>query len=379
MGNKAKALAALMSAALLTMAFLPVMQAQVDEGWDQFNDADLSEGFGEFGLETTEGIGALRDFRIDLQLVLRLWILRIAMGFGTIALTLLEGRTILGIGIEGMEWSIDFLPNIFLLSPIINAILYWLFPMVLIEELSVELAKWGLGVSVNIEMIKFGFLLSTLFSLPYDFFSLLESIIGLLGPGIIWKILPFGPILGYLIGEEGEDFTIGYSIIPWVPMILLRPLSLIPSLFGFWRNLVFDAYIGLPLEENHLYFGVDPLILSSLVCLILSIISMNLGFIQLGLLLAALAAFAASWVYYPFLAVAVALLLVKTLIGFVKTFIMIINIVISLISILIDIHITLWFNIDAERLAFGADPYIAHILGTFNPIPALGIDIEWPW
>ena len=57
MENKARVLATLMSAALLAMAFLPAVQAQVDGGRDQFNDADMSEGFGEFGLETRRGSG----------------------------------------------------------------------------------------------------------------------------------------------------------------------------------------------------------------------------------------------------------------------------------------------------------------------------------
>ena len=106
------------------------------------------------------------------------------------------------------------------------------------------------------------------------------------------------------------------------------------------------------------------------------------SFIQLGLLLAAVLALLLSLIpalIYIAFPVALVLLVLKFLIGLVQTLLGITSIAILLISLLINIYIRLWFNIDAEGLSFGADPYIAHILGTFNPIPALGIDIEWPW
>ena len=301
-----------------------------------------------------------------------LWILLIVIGFGTLELVFLEGRTIFSIGIEGMEWSIDFLPNIFIVSFLIDAILYLLLPRIEIGELSIELAKWGLGITVDIERISFGFLVAGLFHFPYSFLQIPKFILGFL-PGLNWPIIP-----GIL------KVGIGWDDIPWGLMVLAKPLYIIPSLFAFWRGLYFDAYIGLPLEENHLYFGVDRLILSNIVCLGISIIKMLLSFIQLGLLLAAVLALLLSLIpnltaiAFP---VALVLLVSKFLIGLVQTLLWITSTAIWLISLLINIYIRLWFNIDAEGLSFGADPSLLLLFGIFllNPIPALGIDIEWPW
>jgi len=271
---------------------------------------------GEIEIEDEPTIEIPLQLKFDL-----LGIFGIAVGLGTIVVTILGEEALFGIGVEGLEIGVDYLPVFYLqgipmigplimsllqmipmigpqvvdilqeipiVSLAINAIMDMLLTTIEIEELSLYVVEWGLKRTVAI-------------------------------PGISTGIL----------------FTL-IGIIPTIGPLLCLPTSLV----GWWENLEFGAMTGLPLEEMYLYFGVAPAMLSGPILLILDV-----------------------------LAIIPSIGMVFSILGF----------VIGLISMLIDIAFYTSFSIDAEGLAFYFNPVLAFIFGIIEVdiIPAIDIDIEW--